>query len=55
MELLLITIAAFGAIQLYNSVQLAKMHGSIDAIEIHLIEQQKHQMRLINELKRGGI
>jgi hypothetical protein len=55
MELLLITIAALAAIQLYNSVQLAKMHGSIDAIEIHLIEQQKHQMRLIDELRRGGI
>lgn len=53
MELLLITIAGLGAIELYNSAQLAKMHGKVNLIEIHLMEQQKHQMRLINEIKRG--
>lgn len=45
-------IAALVVINLYVAVQQAKMHGKVNLIEIHLMENQKHQMRLINEINR---
>jgi hypothetical protein len=42
------------AINLYVAVQQAKMHGAIDLIEVHMKEQHKQTMRLVNEIKRGS-
>jgi hypothetical protein len=42
------------AINLYVAVQQAEMHGSINLIEMHMKEQHKLTMRLVNEIKRGS-